>query len=100
MNYDEFSAHVYKWAEAKGLINLANFEAQIDKIQEEIEELVAAHEWEGPEEQLKEWGDVLVVHTLIGHILEIDAGQAMATVWDKIKNRKGKTIGGQFVKEA
>ena len=47
-----------------------------------------------------ELGDVLVTLTISANQLGTDLETCLQIAYDKIKNRKGKTINGNFVKES
>ena len=44
-------------------------------------------------------GDIQVTLIILADILGVDYDEALALAWDTIKNRKGKTVNGSFVKE-
>ena len=90
---------VKQWAEDKGIIDSNDPDAQMWKTLEEVDELytdLKAGDLEGAKVEL---GDVLV--TLIiqcelqGWVFE----ECLQLAYDKIKDRKGKMVDGQFVKE-
>lgn len=47
-----------------------------------------------------EFGDVMVTMIIMAKQLDIDLEECLEMAYEKIKDRKGKTINGTFVKEA
>lgn len=47
-----------------------------------------------------EFGDVMVTMIIMAKQLDIDLAECLEMAYEKIKDRKGKTINGTFVKEA
>lgn len=44
-------------------------------------------------------GDIQVTLIILANILGIDYDEALSLAWDTIKNRKGKTVNGSFIKQ-
>ena len=99
MSFEEFAENVQQWADARGLIIPENYGPQMEKLEEERLEFIDAV-YDGDQSEInKEWADVLVVWVIIGFIHGVSFSEAWTATWEKIKNRKGKLINGQFVKE-
>lgn len=99
MSFDDFIEKVQQWADEKGLICLENFGPQIEKLKEELDEFLEAT-FDGVHTEIeKEWADVLVVWIITGFIKGVDVHRAIELTWNKIKDRKGRLVNGQFVKE-
>ena len=110
---------VEKWAEEKDLLHEENAGRQFMKFIEEVFEfrdewLLMVHEYnkcsfgeedDDPEvvehgENMKlEMGDVFVTLIILCKQLQMDPVKCLEMAQEKIKDRKGKTIGGTFVKE-
>ena len=96
---------VIQWGREKGLDDP---KAQLNKVMEEVGEI--AHEitrnhydldaLEQPDELYDAIGDTLVTVVILADILNIDPIGALREAYDVIKNRKGKTENGTFVRES
>lgn len=102
---DETINKIIKWGNEKGIDNPAK---QFQKLAEEMLEaheayleMVITEDWTGEyEEHLKEeLGDIGVVWILLCNMLEIDPREVLEIAHNKNKDRKGKTIKGNFIKE-
>ncbi|TLQ49293.1 hypothetical protein FEZ33_01280 [Ruoffia tabacinasalis] len=73
---------------------------QLEKLQEEVEELILAYNEDDRAEEIDAVGDILVV--LIGYCMQrdLDIMDCLNSAYEEIKDRKGKVIDGVFVKEA
>ena len=100
---------VEQWAQEKEIDDYKNWEKQFMKFQEEAFELYK--EMVLHDERLKskyvhtkldmrlEMGDVLVTLIVLAKQQDIELSECLSMAWNKIKDRRGKTINGQFVKE-
>ena len=94
---------VIQWGRNKGLDDP---KAQLNKVIEEVGEI--AHEisrnnydleaLEQPDELVDAIGDALVTIIILADILNLDPIGCLAEAYDAIKNRKGKTVHGTFIK--
>lgn len=105
--------NVEQWANEKGIADYENWDKQFMKFQEEAFELykeMALHDARlkdknidiyiyDKEEMKLEMGDVLVTLIILAKQQDIELSECLRLAWNKIKNRRGKTIDGQFVKE-
>ena len=106
---EKLTKNVEQWAQEKEIADYKNWEKQFMKFQEEALELhkeMVLHD-----ELLKdkymhtkldmklEMGDVLVTLIILAKQQDIEITDCLSMAWSKIKNRRGKTINGQFVKE-
>lgn len=102
--YYNVISDIIMWGRDKGLDDP---KAQLNKVIEEIGEI--AHEitrnnydlesLEQPDELYDAIGDSLVTIYILSDILNIDPLAAMEVAYGAIKDRKGKTVDGTFVKE-
>ena len=94
---------VIEWAAAKGILNNGTIEAQFSKLAEEFHELEfeALLSPEKNETALKtEFGDVLVVLTILAQMLHIDFEECLQLAHNKNANRTGRMVDGTFVKDS
>ena len=90
---------VIQWGRDKGL---NDSKAQLNKVMEEVGEIaheITRNKFDTPE--LKDAiGDTLVTVIILSDILGIDPMSALEEAYAVIKERKGKTENGTFVREA
>lgn len=94
---------VIQWGRKKGLHDC---KSQLNKVIEEVGEI--AHEitrnhynveaLEQPDELVDAIGDSLVTIIILADILNLDPIGCLEEAYDAIKNRKGKTVHGTFIK--
>ena len=90
---------ILNWANERELLRPVNKWKQYSKLQEESNELYIAM-IDGNKEEIKDaLGDCVVVLTILAHQCGFDLEDCTKTAYEVIKNRKGKTIAGSFVKE-
>lgn len=109
MNFKDLEDKVLSWADDKDLLHSENADKQFMKFIEEVFEfknemdLYTSHV--GKMKDLSkvhlkdEMGDVFVTLIILCKQLEIDPVECLSMAYNKIKDRKGKTINGAFVKE-
>jgi len=90
---------ILSWAEDKGILDEGTIEGQLDKLQEEFDELKAAIEMHDREEIEDAIGDMQVVLIILADLMGMDAREALRGAYDVICTRKGKMVDGVFVKE-
>ena len=103
---------VSKWGHDRNIIQGSTAIKQLDKTSEEFNELQRAvaiyqrqekysDEWYEAQREVKDGlGDILVTLILAAEILEVDLETALGAAYDEIKDRKGRLVGGKFIKEA
>jgi len=92
-------AHVEQWAIAKGLDNQNNRNAQALKVMEEVGETMAALA-RGNKGAIKDGiGDSIVTLIILAMQCGFSATECLDAAYNEIKNRKGKTVDGVFIKE-
>lgn len=104
--------NIERWAEDRNLIEGSYPAKQLNKLAEEMNELVtgvAKYDYEAqfddgePDLMLPEIadaiGDMAVVLTIIARQLGLKFEDCVAGAYDEIKERKGRMINGVFVKE-
>lgn len=90
---------VLEWAEPKGLLNSDFAPKQFMKLIEEVGELSNAMLKDKKEEIVDALGDIQVVLTILAKQLDLDLDECLKSAYNEIKNRKGKTINGTFIKD-
>jgi NTP pyrophosphatase (non-canonical NTP hydrolase) len=99
MNYQKTRLKVLDWAEKRNLLNPENQQAQMCKVVEEVGELAGAMLKKDNAGIRDAIGDVLVTICILAEQLDIDELQCFEEAYNVIKERKGKTIDGSFVKD-
>jgi len=121
MKYEELSKLVIEWGESKGILDSSTPIRQLDKTQEELDETRAALKKlndldrqpnlmealgippENKEDILAEVkdgiGDMLVTIVLLAKMVDLDTTDCLNAAYDVIKQRTGKMVDGQFVKD-
>jgi len=87
------------WASDRGILDQGTIEGQLEKLQEEFDELKAAIEMHDRTEIEDAIGDMQVVLIILADLLGLDAQEALRTAYGVIATRKGKMENGVFVKE-
>lgn len=90
--------NVLVWAEDKDLIHEENAPKQLIKLQEEVGELCSAYLKENKAEQIDALGDIRVVITILAAQLNLDIDACFDIAYNEIKDRKGVTKNGTFIK--
>ena len=111
----ELESLIEDWADEKDLIDLENALKQADKTQEKLDELKFnlklrklgvrnyINEKDEPrdvKEQIKDdIGDIIVTLMIQCKIQETSFIECLNIAWEQIKDRKGQTINGTFIKQ-
>ena len=97
--FDELILQVGNWAHDKGLVKRENAHKQIIKVMEEVGETAGAL-LKNNESELKDGiGDSFVTLIILAEQLGYTPQECLEAAWEEIKNRKGKTKDGVFVKD-
>jgi NTP pyrophosphatase (non-canonical NTP hydrolase) len=101
---DRVFGKVRVWAEGKELFKHSSVKKQLGKLNEETDELKEAiyhftSFLNNKSELEKEFGDVVVVLTILAAQLDLRLEDCIKAAYNKIKNRTGKTVNGVFVKD-
>ena len=96
---DELIKNVKIWAEEKNLLKKENTQAQMLKVLEEVGETAGALLKNKNQEIIDGLGDSFVTLIILCYQLEIEPKECLQVAWDEIKNRKGKTVNGTFIRE-
>jgi NTP pyrophosphatase (non-canonical NTP hydrolase) len=96
---DELIQSVELWADQRGLLIPENRPRQMLKVMEEVGETSAALA-RGNRRELKDGiGDVMVTLIILAAQSGFTLTECLNTVYQEIKDRKGKTVDGVFIKE-
>ena len=111
----ELESLIEDWADEKDLIDLENALKQADKTQEELDELKFSLKLQNLDvrnyvnqtggvvnvkEQIKDdIGDIIVTLMIQCKIQETSLLECLNIAWEQIKDRKGQTINGTFIKQ-
>ena len=115
MSFRMLQADVLRWAKDKDLLHIKNAPKQFMKFIEEVfefkteldtfNEIKSDSEFSNGyqkyiEHNLKlEMGDIFVTLIILCEQIGIDPEECLSMAYKKIKNRRGKTLHGTFVKE-
>lgn len=95
---NEYEKLVIQWAAERDLLNKGNEKSQLLKTLEELGEVSRAV-LKYDHEALKDGiGDVLVTLIILANINGMSMEICLAKAWNEIKDRKGKTVNGSFIK--
>ena len=96
---DDLIENVKTWAEEKNLLKKENSKAQMLKVLEELGETAGALLKNKNKEIIDGLGDSFVTLIILCYQLDLEPKQCLQSAWDEIKNRKGKTVNGTFIRE-
>jgi NTP pyrophosphatase (non-canonical NTP hydrolase) len=91
---------VIDWANERNLIQEENAKTQFIKLVEEVGEMGKSLLKNNKEQLKDDFGDVQIVLIILAEQLGIDLDECLELAYNEIKDRKGKMIGGSFVKES
>ena len=95
---DELIANVIQWGREKGLNDA---KAQLNKVIEEVGEVAheVTRERYNTDEMADGIGDTLVTIIILADIVGLDPMECLSMAYNTIKDRKGHTDNGTFIKE-
>jgi NTP pyrophosphatase (non-canonical NTP hydrolase) len=97
--FDELAYSVKLWAESRELIKKENVSRQMLKVMEEVGE-TAASIARGNRDLIKDGiGDSFVTLIILSWQNGIDPTECLRAAWEEIKDRKGTTQNGVFIKQ-
>ncbi len=100
MTFDELIENITQWADDKGILVPDNAPKQSMKIMEELGETMGAIlKGKKTDEVIDGIGDILVTVIILSKQLGLDPTECLESAWNEIKDRKGKTVNGTFIKE-
>lgn len=95
----ELEAKVSQWAIAKEIFTKATPYKQASKTLEECGELLHAIGQDNREEIKDAIGDIIVTLIIQAEMQGLTIKECLQSAYDVIKNRTGKMVNGQFVKD-
>lgn len=98
-SFESLRKKVLNWADARNLLHEENKFKQWGKTQEEVLEIYQAMLNEDSEEVMDGIGDALVTLIILADQNGMNAVNCLEKAYDVIKNRTGKTVNGEFVKD-
>jgi NTP pyrophosphatase (non-canonical NTP hydrolase) len=90
---------IRKWAEERNLCRGKNRQSQMLKLAEEHGELARAIVKGYEEDVMDAIGDMVVVLTILADQTGVTIEHCIQCAYETIKDRKGKLVGGVFVKD-
>jgi NTP pyrophosphatase (non-canonical NTP hydrolase) len=90
---------IIQWAEDKGIFQKATPYKQASKTLEECGELLHAIGAKDADEIKDAIGDIIVTLVIQAEMNGLTINECLQSAYDVIKDRKGKMINGQFVKD-
>ncbi len=95
---EEIEKNVIDWATERGIAFSANKNNQALKMVEEVGEVCRAILRNDKAEIEDGIGDVIVTLIILAHQNDLDIGKCLNSAWNVIKDRKGRTLDGVFIK--
>lgn len=99
MNNNELQKEVLQWASDKMLLSRDNVLKQFAKCVSEVGELGDAIIKHEHDEIIDAIGDVQVTLIILCDQLDLNYDECLESAYNVIKNRKGKTLNGTFIKD-
>ena len=100
MTFEELHEAIIQWAENRSMISPKNTSRQYIKVREELGESAEGINKNNREQVEDSLGDILVTLIILAQDLNFDLLDCLNSAYNVIKDRKGKTINGVFVKES
>lgn len=102
MTFEELHEAIIQWAEDRNMIKPDRLTglAQLAKVTEELGELSAGINKNDEDKTKDSLGDIMVTLIILAQDLNFDLLDCLNKAYNVIKDRKGKTINGVFVKES
>ena len=100
MTFDELIQNVKGWAEDKNILKAENAPKQLMKVMEELGETAGAIAKNKNTDEIQDGiGDTFVTLIILSYQMGLDPSTCLEAAWNEIKDRKGKTENGVFIKE-
>ena len=96
---NETISKVVLWAYDKGIVFQGNSKNQFLKTVEEVGEIGSALLKDDKDGIKDGIGDVLVTLIILAENEGMSIQECLDAAWSEIKDRKGKTVGGAFIKQ-
>jgi len=92
-------SEIRNWALDRNLVTGSTPSVQLNKLMEEVGELASGINKRNTEVVLDSIGDTIVVLTIMAAQYGVEVEKCIAMAYDTIKDRKGRMVGGMFIKE-
>jgi NTP pyrophosphatase (non-canonical NTP hydrolase) len=99
MEFNELITNVIGWAEDKDILKAENAPKQMLKVVEEVGETAGALLKNNRDELIDGIGDSFVTLIILSMQLGVHPSECLEAAWNEIKDRKGETKNGVFIKE-
>jgi len=100
MTFDELIENVRGWADEKGILVQENAPKQLMKVMEELGETAGAIAKNKKTDEIMDGiGDTFVTVIILAYQLGLNPTECLNAAWNEIKDRKGTTRNGVFVKQ-
>ena len=99
MQLDNLEQLIVQWGEEKGILPSPDPLAQFEKTKEEVEELKEAISLQDKPEVKDAIGDIFVTLVMQTKAWGLSMSECVEQAYSQIKDRKGKMVDGQFIKE-
>lgn len=97
---NELIEKIEQWGYDRGIIgNSDTRNGQLEKLYEEVDELVEAYRTGDKDGEIDAVGDIVVVLVMYCGSLGVSLQNCLECAYEEIKDRKGKMVDGVFVKE-
>ena len=100
MNLEVLEINVFQWAADKGLLKPENAYKQCLKLFEEGGETAGAILKDNQDAVIDGIGDCLVVLAILARQRGTSLQECFEAAWHEIKDRKGETVNGTFIKNS
>ena len=99
MTFESLQDAIIQWGYVRNIISPKNTPKQFMKVTEELGELAEGINKDNQGQIEDSLGDILVTLIILSRDLNVDLLDCLRGAYNVIKDRKGKTINGIFVKE-
>lgn len=100
MTFESLQDAIIQWGYERNIVNSKNTHKQFMKVTEELGELAEGINKDNQGQIKDSLGDILVTLIILSRDLNVDLLDCLRGAYNEIKDRKGKTINGVFVKES
>jgi len=100
MNFEELQKKVIEWANKRELIQKDNSFKQYAKVIEEVGEIGTAMLKQDKNKVIDGLGDTVVTLIILAEQQGYDLKDCLKVAYEEIKDRKGQTVNGTFIKES
>ena len=100
MTFDELIQNVKEWADDKDILKSENAPKQLMKVMEELGETAGAiAKNKATAEIMDGIGDTFVTLIILSYQMGLNPTECLEVAYTEIKNRKGNTVNGVFIKD-